>query len=116
MNSAQLLEKVLQKTELPVHYYQYDGTQKTYVVYNEVLDQAVNFADNQAQNRIAWWQVHIFAPKRTDFRAHKKKALELLKEAGFRTGDVVTLYEKETQTIHVVIPCHIEEKEDKENV
>lgn len=83
MNSAQLLEKVLQKTELPVHYYQYDGTQETYVVYNEVLDQAVNFADNQAQNRIAWWQVHIFAPKRTDFRAHKKKVLELLEETGF---------------------------------
>ncbi len=116
MSSAQLLEQILKETHLPVRYFQYDGTQETYIVYNEVLEKAANFADNRAQNRITWWQVHIFTPKRTDFRTHKKKAMELLEKAGFRTGAVTTLYEKETQTIHVVIPCHTEEKGDKENV
>ena len=60
-----------------------------------------------------WWQVHIFAPKNTDFRKHKKKAVEALKENDFVITDIRTLYEKETKTIHVVIYCHMEEREEE---
>lgn len=55
----------------------------------------------------------IFAHKNTDFRKHKKEAVETLKENGFAITDIRTLYEKETKTIHVVIYCHMEEREEE---
>ncbi len=112
MSSDQILEQVLQGMGLPVKYYEYLGSEKEYIVYNEEAEEAVNHGDNRPQNYVTWWQVHIFAPRTSDFRAHKKKAMSLLKEAGFYVTDISTLYEKETKTIHVVICCHIGEKEE----
>lgn len=115
MKSNEMLEQALIPTGLPVKYYEYAGVKDTYIVYNEEYEQPVDFGDNESNATVMWWQVHIFAPKNTDFRKHKKKAVEALKEKGFVITDIRTLYdyEKETSTIHVVIYCHIEESEEE---
>lgn len=113
MRSNEILEQALeQATGLPVKYYEYEGTAQEYIVYNEEVEQPTNYGDNMPQNQITWWQVHIFTPKTADFRGHKKKVEKELRAAGFTVTDIVTLYEKETKTIHVVISCHVGERED----
>lgn len=113
MKTNEMLEQALIPTGLPVKYYEYAGVKDTYIVYNEEYEQPVDFGDNESNTTVMWWQVHIFAPKNTDFRKNKKKAVEALKEKGFVITDIRTLYEKETRTIHVVIYCHIEESEEE---
>lgn len=113
MRTDERLEQALAPVGLPVKYYEYAGTKDTYIVYNEEYEQPTDFGDNQSQNTMMWWQVHIFAPKAADFRKYKKMAVEELKESGFTVTDIRTLYEyeKETKTIHVVICCHMESEE-----
>lgn len=112
MRSDEVIEQALKKTGLPVKYYEYSGTEEKYIVYNEEAEEAANHGDNRPQDKITWWQVHVFAPKASDFRLCKKEVIGRLKEAGFYVTDINTLYEKETKTIHVVICCHIGEQED----
>lgn len=112
MRSGEFLERTLEPLGLPVKYFEYAGTKPEYIVYNEEVEQPANYADNRPQNHVTWWQVHIFAPKVSDFRTYKEKAKGLLQEAGFYITDIRTLYEKETKTIHVVICCHIGETEE----
>lgn len=112
MKSYQLLEDALKSIGLPVKYYEYLGTEKSYIVYNEEAEEATNYGNNQPLNRITWWQVHIFSAKTEDFRTYKEDVIRRLRAAGFTAADAVTLYEKETKTIHVVISCHIGEQED----
>lgn len=106
------LEEVLRGSALPVAYWQYDGQKEIYIVYNEEAEQPANHADNRPRNRVLWWQVHLFAPKSEDFREKKKQIVRLLRDAGYNVTNITTLYEKETRTIHVVIPCHMGEKEE----
>ncbi len=105
------IEEVLEKYSLPVSYYEYDGIKPEYIVYNEEAERPEEHGDNQALANVVWWQVHIFGSKKGKFREHKKNIKELLKKAGFYVTDTVTLYEKETKCIHVVIHCH-KESED----
>lgn len=113
MRSDEMLEQALAPVGLPIKYYEYAGTKDSYIVYNEEYEQPVDFGDNESNNTVMWWQIHIFAPKNTDFREHKKKAVAALKEHGFVITDIRTQYEKETKTIHVVIYCHMEEREEE---
>ncbi len=106
----ELLEQTLKRTGLPVRHYEYVGTAEEYIVYNEEVEKPVNYADNVPQNIVTWWQVHLFAPKRSEFRAHKDVIKAYLLEAGFVVTDVTTLYEEETKEIHVVLCCHIGER------
>jgi hypothetical protein len=110
-----MLEQALAPVGLPVKYYEYAGAKDSYIVYNEEYEQPVDFGDNQSNSTVMWWQVHIFVPKNTDFRKHKKKAVEALKENGFVITDIRTLCEnaQQTNTIHVVIYCHMEEREEE---
>lgn len=112
MRSDRKIEQVLQETGIPVKYYEYAGTKETYIVYNEETEQPTNYADNKPQDEITWWQVHIFAPKESDFRKRKEEVKHLLQQADFTVTDIRSLYEKETKTMHVVIYCHTEESED----
>lgn len=113
MSSSEILENALKTAGLPVKYYEYEGTKPEYVVYNEEAEEPANFGDNKAENRITWWQVHIFTPKQSDFRKWKEEIKKRLLAAGFHITDITTLYEKETKTIHVVISCHMGESEDE---
>lgn len=106
------IEEILKTLELPVGYFEYLGTKKEYIVYNEEMERPVNYSDNLPRNRIVYWQVHFFAPKNSDFRSRKKQIENALKKAGFTVTDLVTLYEKETKTIHIVISCHAGEREE----
>ena len=110
--SEELLKNTLKSIGLPVAYFQYKGTKPQYIVYNEETEQPSNYGDNKPLESIAWWQVHIFSTKEIDFRNWKKETKKLLLKAGFTVTDIETLYEKETETIHVVICCHIEESEE----
>lgn len=112
MSSEELLKDALQRTGLPVEYYDYAGSKPTYIVYNEEAEEPTNHGDNKAQNRVIWWQVHLFAPKKSNFRSHKKEIESGLRKAGFFVTDIVPLYEKETDTIHVAISCHMGETEE----
>lgn len=113
MNQSGLLEATLGATGLPVKYYEYKGTEPAYIVYNEEAEQPVNYGDNKPLNTIMWWQVHFFAPKAFDFRKKKSVIKTALLEKGFIITDIVTLFEKETGTIHVVISCHMGESEEE---
>ena len=112
MKSEKVLEEALEKVGVPVEYYQYFGTETEYIVYNEEAEELTNHGDNKPHNRIIWWQVHIFAQKESEFRSIKKKTEESITDAGFYITDIVTLYEKETRTIHVVISCNMGETEE----
>lgn len=112
MRSEKVLTAALETTGLPVRYYEYAGVNPEYIVYNEEANELTNYADNKPQNEITWWQVHIFAPKDGDFRQHRETVKHALLQAGFTVSEVVTLYETETKTIHVVILCHMEESEE----
>lgn len=112
MRTDERLEQALVPVGLPVKYYEYAGTKDTYIIYNEEYEQPTDFGDNQSQNTMMWWQVHVFAPKNTDFRKYKDMTVEALEKSGFIVTDIRTLYEKETKTIHVVIYCHMEESEE----
>lgn len=109
----QLLEETLKEAEIPVKYYEYKGTEPEYIVYNEEVEQPVNYGDNKPLNTIMWWQVHLFAPKTYDFRSRKKAIKKALMDKGFIITDIETLLEKETETIHVVISCHMGESEEE---
>ena len=112
MRSDERLEAALEPVGIPVKYYEYFGKEPEYIVYNEEAEEPADFGDNQPQHNIIWWQVHIFAPKDSDFRMYKKKAVDYLKLAGYSVTDIETLYEKETKTIHVIISCHYGESEE----
>lgn len=112
MTQAEYLEETLKVTTLPVKPYEYAGTNPEYILYNEITEKPVNYGDNQPLDRILWWQVHLFAPKQSDFRGTRKQMEQLLKTAGFRVTEIKTLFEKETKTIHVVIYCHMGEREE----
>lgn len=111
MRSEEILKTVLKETGLPVSYWEYHGVKQEYIVYNEEAEQAANYGDNKPQNEIVWWQVHIFTLKSGDFRKYREMLKTALRQAGFSVSEIVTLYEKETGTIHVVIPCHMGESE-----
>lgn len=109
----ELLEEILKTAaNLPVKYYEYESINPEYIVYNEEAEQPVDYGDNHPQSDVIWWQVHIFAPRSSDFRGIKNKVKEALQKNDFTVTDIVTLYEKETKTIHVVISCHAEEGEE----
>lgn len=112
MRADKRLETVLDQVGLPVKYYEYLGKEPVYIVYNEEAEEPVNFGDNRALHSVTWWQVHLFAPKDSEFREHKKKITESLRTEGYAVTDIATLYEKETKTIHVVISCHYGESEE----
>lgn len=111
MRSEDILKNILEITGLPVSYWEYNGIKPEYIVYNEEAEQAANYGDNKPQNAIVWWQVHIFTPKSGEFRKYREMLKTALRKAGFSVSEIVTLYEKETGTIHVVIPCHMGESE-----
>lgn len=111
MRCDKMLESVLEPVGLPVKYFEYLGTQNQYVVYNEEAEEPGNHGDNRPLSNMIWWQVHLFAPKDSEFRTYKADIMKKLLDAGYMVTDVVTLYEKETKTIHVVISCHIGERE-----
>ena len=106
------IENILKTVGIPVKYYEYSGTGKEYIVYNEELEQPVNYSDNLPRNRIIYWQVHLFTPKSSDFRQKKNQIVKILKDAGYLVTDFRTLFERETKTIHVVISCHEGESEE----
>lgn len=112
MKSEERLKAALETVGLPVKYYEYTGIKPEYIVYNEEADELTNYADNQPQDEVVWWQVHLFAPKDGEFRRYRETIKHALLQAGFTISEITTLYETETKTIHVVIPCHMEESEE----
>lgn len=112
MSTEEILVQALETIGIPVKYYLYEGAKPEYFVYNEEVEQQVNFGDNKPLNTITWWQAHLFAPKNSEFRKYKKEAVKAVRDAGFNVTDIRTLFEKETKTIHVTISCHMEERED----
>ncbi len=111
MGSEEILIEALKEINLPVKYYEYNGIKEEYIVYNEEVMQLTNYADNTPMNQVSWWQVHIFTPRDGAFRIHREKVKEALIKNGFTLSEITTLYEKDTKTIHVVIPCHMTERE-----
>ena len=109
MTADMKLQQVLEKTGLPVKQYEYKGAKPEYILINEEDERGIGHADDCPQAMSLWWQVHIFAPKESDYRARKRQVRQLLIEAGFTLGSIRTLYEQETETMHVVISCNITE-------
>lgn len=106
MTADVLLQQVLEKTGLPVKQYEYKGAKPEYILFNEADERGICHADDRPQAVSLWWQVHIFAPKESDYRARKRQVRQLLIEAGVILGNINTLYEQETETMHVVISCN----------
>ena len=107
MKSDQLLQQTLAQTTLPIKQYEYKGAKPEYIVFNEEDERGIAHADDGPQAMSLWWQVHLFAPKSYDYRARKRQIKNLLLEAGLVVRGITTLYEKETETMHVVISCNI---------
>lgn len=107
MTADVLLQQALEKTGLPVKQYEYKGAKPEYILINEEDERGIGHADDCPQAMSLWWQVHIFAPKETDYRSRKRQVRQLLIETGFILGNIYTLYEQETETMHVVISCNI---------
>lgn len=106
MTADVLLQQVLEKTGLPVKQYEYKGAKPEYILFNEADERGICHADDRPQAVSLWWQVHIFAPKESDYRARKRQVRQLLIEAGVILGNINTLHEQETETMHVVISCN----------
>lgn len=109
MKSEDVLQGVLDKTELPAKKYEYKGTKTSYIVYNEEDERGGLDADNMPQEMIVRWQVHLFMPLNQNYGRMKRKIRNLLLSAGFYLEDITTLKEKETQTVHVTISCALSE-------
>ena len=103
MKSDELLRKTLEETGLPVKPYEYKGTKPEYIVYNEEDERGTSYRDDRPGGTSIWWQAHLFTPIQSDYRSIKRKMREMLLAA------VRTLYEKETEIVHVVISCNIVE-------
>lgn len=108
MRTVELLEQALTDAGIPVKYYEYVGKAEEYIVYNEEAEEPAYCADDEPQSEVIYWQVHIFAPKKGNFRKRKETVKEALVKRGFVIETIKTLFEKETTTIHVVILCHRE--------
>lgn len=106
MTADAMLQQALEKTGLPVKQYKYKGAKPEYILFNEEDERGASHADDRTQVMSLWWQVHIFTPVETDYRARKRQVRKLLIEAGFILGNINTIYEQETETIHVVISCN----------
>lgn len=109
MSSDKLLQQALEATGLPVKQYEYKGTKAEYILFNEEDERGAAHADDGPQEISIWWQVHLFAPKECGFRRMKRRIRRLLMDAGFDVREAVTIYEKETGTVHVAMSCHIME-------
>ncbi len=109
MKSEELLKSTLEGLGLPVKPYEYKGAKPEYIVYNEEDERCTAHRDDMPGGVSLWWQVHLFTPAAGDYRGMKRKLRKLLLAAGFGVGAVRTLYEKETETMHVVISCSIVE-------
>lgn len=109
MKTEELLRETLEKTGIPVKPYEYKGAKPVYIVYNEEDERGCAHRDDSPGGVSVWWQAHLFAPAAGDYRGMKRKIRKLLLEAGFGVGAVRTLYEKETETVHVVLSCNIVE-------
>lgn len=111
MLSDEILKTTLEKTGLPVKPYEYKGTKAEYIIYNEEDERGIGHADDRPQAESIWWQVHLFTPVTYDYREMKRKIRSMLHDAGFSVGPTSTIYENETETVHVVISCNTEEEE-----
>lgn len=111
MMSYEKLEEALKQTGLPVKKNKYYGIKTEYIVWQVETLQLTNYVDNNADERVAWYQVHLFAGKNADDASYTNSIINLLVEAGFKVSETTHLFEgeDETETIHVVIPCHIAE-------
>ena len=114
VKSDELLKKTLEQTGLPAKYQEYRGTKEAYLVYNEEDERSIAHADDRPQAVSIWWQVHLFAPEGYDFRGMKRRLRALILEAGFAVRDAVTLFEKETGSIHVILSCNMTEDMEDE--
>ena len=108
MRTVELLEQALADIGIPARYYEYVGKAEEYIVYNEEAEEPAYCADDEPQGEVSYWQVHIFTPKKGNFRQHKETVKEALVKRGFVIETIKTLFEIETTTIHVVILCNRE--------
>ena len=109
MKSDEILQETLEQTGIPVKPYEYKGTKPEYIVFNEEDERCTASADDRPQAVSVWWQVHLFAPETSGYRAMKRRIRRLLLEAGFTVREAATLREEETGTMHVVISCNMME-------
>lgn len=114
--SDELLVATLEPLGYPVKPYEYKGAKAEYIVYNEEDERGTNYSDDLPTGNSIWWQVHLFTPSNSNYRSAKRRIRELLQKAGFGVGQVKTIYEKETETVHVIISCnYLENMEDEIN-
>jgi len=104
-----LLQHTIEGAGLPVKWNEYKGKKPEYIVLNDEDERRVDYADNRPQSKLFRWQVHIFTPDTSDYRKIKNEVQELLLSKDFTIKYTKILYEKETETMHVVISCSITE-------
>ncbi|MDO4553705.1 MAG: hypothetical protein Q4B70_01000 [Lachnospiraceae bacterium] len=105
MRSDELLQETLETTGLPVKQYEYKGTKSEYIVFNEEDERGTAYSDDRPAEVAIWWQVHLFMPRYSDYRSMKRTIMKALIDAGFLLQEITTLFEQETETIHVAISC-----------
>ena len=114
MKSDELLKKTLEQTGLPAKYQEYRGTKEAYLVYNEEDERSIAHADDRPQAVSIWWQVHLFAPEGYGFPGYEEKTACPAPGSSFAVRDAVTLFEKETGSIHVILSCNMTEDMEDE--
>ena len=107
MNVNSLIISGLASLSIPVSANVYTGALQEYIVFNYSDERPALRADDTDINTETTIQVHYFT--KGNPQTKKASIKTLLKAAGFTIISTQELYETDTQFIHVIVTCWIEE-------
>ncbi len=95
-----ILKTTLEGLGVPCERLKYSGTADTFIVFQLVLGQEVDYSDDDTSKTEYVYQIHIYS--KNDYIPLLKKAKKALKEAGFFDVTInPEIYEAETGFYHI---------------
>lgn len=101
MSMVDRLDEALQQMSMEFYPYFYAGKDTDYGVYDEIIEEPDNFADDEPQDYVCSARVHLFV--RENRAALKKQLRRQLRAAGFNLGETYEQYESDTGYTHYTV-------------
>lgn len=87
----------------------YEGKEDRYIVYNVVAESPGAFADNEPTVSTISFQIHIYLPRKIDYRTAQEELKKRLRKEGFSYPEaVLNILETDKTTRHICLETNID--------
>jgi hypothetical protein len=83
-------------------------TEKEYVVFNISDDRGAAYGDDNPTENVTAFQIHWYFPQGKNYLNTMRSIRKRLMENGFTCPTIQPLYEKDTNSHHIIFECEIE--------